>query len=208
VLEISYPTLMSHEMLRQQVIDRINTLLMRLFDPDGTYSRFGKFDGEGRAIALSKKLDAIASAQGTKHVKRLHGRMHRATPLVRAVLGLSGTGNIADTKTRVMMLQSDLGGTAASGGVVAPPQDADRQSALLKAAMNRLPFKGRYGAAGNLEAQPASARQPQNSRHKEKGEKVQSPPRSAREGGGSERTPAAAGASGPLGVQRLSPIQA
>ena len=33
--EISYPTLMSDEVLRQQVLDRINTLLMRLFDPDG-----------------------------------------------------------------------------------------------------------------------------------------------------------------------------
>lgn len=170
--EISYPTLMSHEMLRQQVIDSINTLLMRLFDPDGTYARFGKFDGEGRAIILSKKLDAVMSSQGSHRVKRMQGRMNRATPLVRAVLGLAGTGEcrgtVADTKTRVMMRQSDLGGTVSSGNVVEPPQDRDRQSALLKAAMNRLPCHSRRSVS--LEGsprQPASARPSQGTRQRE-----------------------------------------
>lgn len=160
--EISYPTLMSHELLRQQVTDRINTLLMRLFDPDSIYTRFGKFDGEGKAILLSKKLDALMAHAGTTQIRRLHGRMHRSTPLVRAVLGLSGQGEergaVADTKTRVMMLQSDLGGTVPTGSVVRPPEDVERQTTLFKAAIDRLPFQGQYDGA------PPSARQAQGTR--------------------------------------------
>lgn len=141
--ELSYPQMMANEVLRQQVVDRINTLLMRLFDPDGVYARFGKFDGSGKAILLSKRLDTMLASQGNTHVKRLCGRMHRSTPLVRAVLGSSvaaggGKGFVADSKTRVMMLQSDLGGTVPTGSVVEPPRDKDRQCALLRAAMKRL----------------------------------------------------------------------
>jgi len=153
--EISYPTLMSNEMLQQQVLDSINTLLMRFFDPDCTYARFGKLDGEGKAIAITKRLDAIMASQGSTHTKRLHGRMFRATPLVKAVLGLMGTdgnsGTVVEPKTRVMMLQSEIGGCVPAGGMADPPQDRDRQRALLKAAMNRLKSEG-------------SPRQPQSAR--------------------------------------------
>lgn len=172
--EISYPTLMSDEVLRQQVLDRINTLLMRLFDPDGMYSRFGKLDGEGRAMVLSKKLDAMMASQGSTRVKRLHGRLHRATPLVRAVLGLTGTqehrGTVADTKTRVLMLKSDNGGTVPTGNVVNPPQDSWRQSALLMAAKSRLPINkaGEHlGLSEGSTRQPLSARPSQSTRRRE-----------------------------------------
>merc|ERR1719387_1720474 len=80
--------------------------------------------------------------------------MHRSTPLVRAVLGLAGTsegrGTVADVKTRVMMQHADgaVGLTAAS--LVDPPKDEERQSALLRAAITRLPDR----------MQPASARAP------------------------------------------------
>lgn len=179
--EISYPTLMSHEMLRQQVLDNINILLMRFFDPDGTYSRFGKFDGEGKAIALSKRLDAMMASQGSTHVKRLHGRMHRATPLVKAVLGLMGSdgnvGSVVEPKTRVM-LQSGVGAGPPGGGMAEPPQDKSRQKALLKAAMNRLPNWQRQREGSPR--QPASARQPGGPRRI----RQNSPPRSARAGPG------------------------
>jgi hypothetical protein len=207
--EISYPTFMSDEMLHQLVLDRINTLLMRLFDPDGTYSRFGKFDGEGKAITLSKKLGVMMASEGNTYTKRLHGRLHRATPLVRAVLGLTGTvehgGTVADAKTRVMMLHSDNGGTVLSGGVVDPPQDKDRQSALLTAALARLPFKSQYslctGQGLGSSKQPASARQPK----RELGTKVPSP-RSARGGGAAARGGGGGGGIGTaLGTANVSP---
>jgi hypothetical protein len=173
--EISYPTLMSNELLQQQTIDRINILFMRLFDPDSTYARCAKFDGEGKAIMLSKKLDVMMDKRGGTNVKRLHGKMHRSTPLVRAVLGLASTsegrGTVADVKTRVMMQHADgaVGLTAAS--LVEPPKDQERQSALLKAAMTRLSDR----------MQPASARAPHSPRRG--GQTKLHTPRSARGAG-------------------------
>lgn len=182
--EMSYPVLMSHEMLRQQVLDSINILLMRFFDPDGTYSRFGKFDGEGKAITLSKKLDALMASQGTSHAKRLHGRMNRATPLVRAVLGLTGEGKfcgvVNEPKTRVMLRHCDAGGGVPAGGMSDPPQDKNRQQALLKAANDRLQFQSKCEGSPRQASpprQPSSARQPESSR---KREVQQALPRSAR----------------------------
>lgn len=210
--ESSYSMLMSDEMLQQQVIDRINTLLMRLFDPDGMYARFGKFDGEGKAIWLSKKLDVMMASQGSNHVKRLHGRMHRATPLVRAVLGLTGTegcrGTVTDTKTRRMMLHSDHGGVGASGSVVNYPQDKDRHSALLKAAIDRLPPHSKHSGSGDSSPrQPLSARQ-----HQQKRETNLLAPQSARAGGSIAATSAAGTPSGasfpkdsPIGAGRPAP---
>lgn len=182
--EISYPNLMSHESIRQQVIDNINILLMRFFDPDGTYARFGKFDGEGKAIALSKRLDAMMSAQGSTHTKRLHGRMHRATPLVRAVLGLMSTdghtGSICEPKTRVMMQNSDVCGGVLAGGMADPPKDRDRQKALLAAAMNRLPIQSKCEGSPRL---PSSARQGRSARRREVNAAVkEAMPQSARAG--------------------------
>mmetsp|Transcript_98751 Transcript_98751/g.171103 ORF Transcript_98751/g.171103 Transcript_98751/m.171103 type:complete len:654 (-) Transcript_98751:63-2024(-) len=165
--ELSYPQMMGNEVLRQQVVDRINTLLMRLFDPDGVYARFGKFDGSGKAILLSKKLDTMLASQGNTHVKRLCGRMHRSTPLVRAVLGSAvgaggGKGFVADSKTRVMMLQSDLGGAVPTGSVVEPPRDKDRQCALLRAAMHRLSVlePKHAGSARSFHAPPGQTPHP------------------------------------------------
>lgn len=201
--EISYPTLMSNESLRQNVIDRINTLLMRFFDPDCMYTRFGKFDGEGKAILLSKKLEALMAREGTSHVKRLHGRMHRSTPLVRAVLGLIGTGNgtglVSDTKTRVMMLHNDLGGTVPSGSVVKPPRDVERQAALFEAAMDRLPFQGQHEGA------PASARQPPGAKRREAKPRSPRSSRGVAPGFGGETALPSAGCGG-VGLEAKPPL--
>mmetsp|Transcript_84196 Transcript_84196/g.132977 ORF Transcript_84196/g.132977 Transcript_84196/m.132977 type:complete len:637 (-) Transcript_84196:72-1982(-) len=162
IFEISYPNVMSQEGLRQLVIDRINTLLMRLFDPDSAYSRFGKFDGEGKAILLSKKLDAMMKSAGSSHCKRLQARMHRSTPLVRAVIGFLGSegqhGDIADTRTRMMLMQSD----SSPSSVVHPPQDKAQQAALYKAVRNRIPFQDKSFITITGESRlPLSARQSQ-----------------------------------------------
>jgi len=169
--ELTYPTMMADEELQQQVIDRINALLMRLFDPDGVYARFGKFDGTGKAISITKRLDMMLSAQGSTHLRRLHGRAHRSTPLVRSVLGNigagSGRGQVCNSQTRSMLQRSDLGGTVAGDSVVSPPRDGDRQRALLKAAMYRLdiiaegPLKKDANAGGDPSSATGSGRRVQ-----------------------------------------------
>merc|ERR1712232_1130606 len=55
--ELQYPGLMGDETINRKITNRINTMCMRLFDPDGQYARFGKGDGTGKAIALSKQID-------------------------------------------------------------------------------------------------------------------------------------------------------
>eukprot|EP00413_Alexandrium_margalefii_P007211 CAMPEP_0204523920 /NCGR_PEP_ID=MMETSP0661-20131031/7101_1 /ASSEMBLY_ACC=CAM_ASM_000606 /TAXON_ID=109239 /ORGANISM="Alexandrium margalefi, Strain AMGDE01CS-322" /LENGTH=202 /DNA_ID=CAMNT_0051529647 /DNA_START=132 /DNA_END=736 /DNA_ORIENTATION=+ len=136
---------MTQSALHQQIVDRINTLMMRLFDPDCFYARFGKFDGTGKAISLTRKLDMMASAKGHTGVKRLHGRTHRATPLVQSVVGGGGAGDAegsagkaCDSRTRAMLARGDLGGAPAADSVVCPPGDGEWRKALLKAAMERL----------------------------------------------------------------------
>merc|ERR1712216_153407 len=75
--ESQYPNLMAVSSLRLEVVDRINVLMMRLFDPDCSYARFCKLDGTGQAIALQRKLDLMSLSGGTARVKRLHSRTHR-----------------------------------------------------------------------------------------------------------------------------------
>jgi hypothetical protein len=88
--ESQYPDLMAVMSLRLEVVDRINTLMMRLFDPDCGYARFCKLDGTAKALALSRKLDIMRSASGYNRVKRLHSRAHRSTPLVQCILSTAG----------------------------------------------------------------------------------------------------------------------
>jgi len=142
--EAQYREIMAESQLRQQLIDRINGLFMRLFDPDCVYARFGSFAGSRKALSLSRKLDLMASAQGHSGVKRLHGRSHRATPLVQAMLGAAfaeegGPSAASDAHTRAMLQRSGRGGAPRADSVPGLPDDGGtwRQS-LLSAAMDRL----------------------------------------------------------------------
>lgn len=149
--EHQYPSLFDETTgewgLRQELLARINTLIMRLFDPDGTFARFGRLDGSGEAIALSKKLDLLASAtsQNRTKSKRLQGRANRATPLVRAALQAGqeeGGGKGANNpKTRTLLDRGELGGSAGLASVVAPPSDDNFRNALLNSAMTRVGVK-------------------------------------------------------------------
>merc|ERR1719253_2308960 len=141
---------MAHQRLRGEITVNINVLLMRLFDPDCMYTRFGKLDGTGKAIALWRQIDLLTSAGGLTKAKRLFKRTHHATPLVRAVLLNSGDGSmeeegmqtppssvlgspaggslgsdaprVADPRTRAMLLQGEKGrGFAVPAGVPRPP---------------------------------------------------------------------------------------
>mmetsp|Transcript_96552 Transcript_96552/g.216212 ORF Transcript_96552/g.216212 Transcript_96552/m.216212 type:complete len:614 (-) Transcript_96552:60-1901(-) len=140
--EVQYPDFMADERLHQKLVDRINTLLMRLFDPDNMYARFGKFDGTGKGISLQRKLDLMASAQGHCRVQRLHGRMNRATPLVRSLVTQGFEADPAyhagDAATRAMLSRGGLGGPAHMGSLAAPPAEEEWRTNLLRAAMARL----------------------------------------------------------------------
>jgi len=130
--EVQYPTLVASTLLRQELIDRINSLTMQLFDPDGTYARLGKFDGTGKAIALSKNLEMMTSARNKK-AKRLRDLTQRSTPLVRAVAG----------------------GAPPPGALARPSRDASGHNVLMKAAMVRLQMAPRGAASASTQPQSA-----------------------------------------------------
>merc|ERR1712025_1393670 len=89
--------------LAQQVMDRINVLFMRLFDPDCRFARFGAFDGTLKAIKLSRKLGLIQSQNGQSVVQRSLHKQHRATPLVHSVMK---EGGCIDPKTRALFCRN------------------------------------------------------------------------------------------------------
>ncbi|CAK9039079.1 Hypothetical protein (Fragment) [Durusdinium trenchii] len=134
--ESQYPSLFGEKTgewaLRQALMERINTLLMRLFDPDGTLSRFGRLDAAENPFNLYKKLElkAAQSSPGGTRLKQLQSRADRATPLVRAAL--QGAGGAEHPKTRHLLGEQALG-----TGVVVPSDERYRDK-LLKAAHSRI----------------------------------------------------------------------
>jgi len=161
--EVQYPTIAGDEVLCQKIVDRINGMMMRLFDPDGQYARFGKADSGGKAsdvaaewkksIKLTKQLDRMTSYHGnaTLAAKKV-GRMNRCTPLVRTLLGTKNAegmdehkgGYVSDSRTRYMLHRSDHQAAALPADVFpdagGEPWDGgrERQRQLMKAAMRRI----------------------------------------------------------------------
>lgn len=148
--ESQYPTLFGDAYqfsLKQQLVDRINTLLMRLFDPDGNYARFPRLDGSARALALSRKLELLSTAAGPKKSKLLQGRANRATPLVRAALQVGLSSDVPpriDPKTRHLLAAGEVGNAIFGGkgsgleqlrSVVDLPKDKRWQDFVLQKAV-------------------------------------------------------------------------
>lgn len=100
---IQYPKFMADNALARNLIDRINVLFMRLFDPDCRFARFGAFDGTLKAIKLSRKLGLIQSQNGQNVVQRSLRKQHRATPLVHSVMR---EGGCIDPKTRALFCRN------------------------------------------------------------------------------------------------------
>jgi len=151
--EIQYPNVLADAATSQKLIDNINALLMRLFDPDCVYAGFGIFAGTVKARHLRRKLDRMRSMSGHNHIVRLRGQVHRSTQLVQSVLGCgeeAPADSSCDARTRLLLVQSNLGGTAPVCSVVQPPGDNQRKCDLLKAAMHRLslPKEGGHGRRG------------------------------------------------------------
>jgi hypothetical protein len=100
---IQYPKFMADNALAQNLIDRVNVLFMRLFDPDCRFARFGAFDGTLKAIKLSRKLGLIQSQNGHSVVQRSLHNQHRSTPLVHSVMT---EGGCIDPKTRALFCRN------------------------------------------------------------------------------------------------------
>lgn len=163
-LEVQYPSMMADDIINGAIVDRINTLMMRLFDPDCMYARFGKFDGTGRALKLTKRLEMMSSGSDRTQAKRLFSRLNRTTPLLRASIGggidvgvaNAGSGASASAlgssaRTQAMLSHSEplrpVPGSArskvqGSGPADLPPISCGpgAKGSLLKATMKRLAF--------------------------------------------------------------------
>jgi len=184
IFELQYPRIFAEETLCRQLIDRINTLLMRLFDPDCVYAHFGVFDGESQAIKLSRKLDLMLSARGQSSAKRSVGKRYRSTPLVRSLLGGNGAaeqesalqgkhasgnarpprpGPMCDSKTRASMARGSLGG-AMSLDWLQPPDGDQRQGALFNSAMGRILGQDVTNASPSMSPRGVSPRGPMTAR--------------------------------------------
>lgn len=142
--ELQFPGMMADAPTSLRIVDRINTMLMRLFDPDCRFSHFGKGDGTGKAILLSRQIEKITSHGGTFKATRRICRMNRCSPLVTSMLSngefKAKAPMVADARTRAILLKGDFHGAspAATSKSVKPPQDRERQRMLLRAAMHRL----------------------------------------------------------------------
>jgi len=145
-LTIQYPKLMVDEELHQQLLDRINVLFMRLFDPDCRYAYFGAFGGSSKASKLVRKLELIQAAMGEGNTKRTLHKLNRATPLLHKVVK---EGGCIDPKTRALMSRNESEGqlptkkgTAESVDETAPQQaqqmDNWKLQELYRVALKRL----------------------------------------------------------------------
>lgn len=122
----------------QDLLHCINSLFLRLFDPGGTYARFGRIGCTGAAMALSRKLELLTAAGGHSKSRQLRGVIKGATPLVRAILAPGPdapprTGAL-DPRTRAMLV--DCNEPVAS--LVPPIQRGPVRNCLVRAALSRL----------------------------------------------------------------------
>jgi hypothetical protein len=131
-----YKNLMADTTMNALVVDRINTMMMRLVDPQCQYAHFGKGDGTGKAILLSKQLEKIASKGGTLAATHKICQLNRCSPLVSSVVRRGDQG-ASHARTRAILKKGEHP-EFATAEAVKPPTDAGRQRALLQAALMRL----------------------------------------------------------------------
>lgn len=103
--QVSYPWMFADAKITTQLIDQINLLFMRLFDPDCLYASFGALEASERAINLWRKLGILQASLGVTPARRIINQEFRTTPLMSLLL-LSDGGNPGDPKTRVLLSKS------------------------------------------------------------------------------------------------------
>ncbi|CAK0838254.1 unnamed protein product [Prorocentrum cordatum] len=68
--ETQYPKICQDQDLAQQLVDRINAVVMRLLDRDNVYPRFGRVDCTGEATALARKVEHFQNPRGCAGASR------------------------------------------------------------------------------------------------------------------------------------------
>lgn len=102
VFQVSYPWIFAEAQSTTQLIDQINILFMRLFDPDCLYASFGALEASERAIKLWYKLGVLQASMGITPARRIIYQEYRTTPLMKLLMG----GNAGDPKTRMLLSKS------------------------------------------------------------------------------------------------------
>lgn len=140
---VCHPWIFAEASTTTQLIDQINILFMRLFDPDNLYASFGSLEASQRAIRLWHKLSILQASMGVTPARRIITQEYRTTPLMSLLMTCDG-GNPSDPKTRQLLARS-----ASESIISSPKQDPNkpperceleswRRSALYRSASKRL----------------------------------------------------------------------
>jgi hypothetical protein len=155
--QTAHPWIFQEPATTTHLIDQVNVMFMRLFDPDCLYASFGALEASERAIALWHKLAVSQASLGITPGKRMLNQAYRVTPLM-SLLMRSGVAP-GDAKTRVLLAKTT------SESMINPqvditkpnaeaPLEGWRRGALYRSANKRLAGLQRAGhetAAGKAE---------------------------------------------------------
>jgi hypothetical protein len=133
----SHPWIFEDARTNTQLIDQINILFMRLFDPDCLYASFGALEASERAIKLWHKLSVLQASLGVTPARRIIHQEFRTTPLMSLLMNSDGC-EPGDPKTRVLLAKSPSEGMISSSANERIPLDGWRRDALYKSANKRI----------------------------------------------------------------------
>lgn len=101
----SHPWIFAEAEAQTQLIDQINVLFMRLFDPDCLYASFGALEASERAIKLWRKLGVVQASIGSTPARRMINQEYRVTPLMALLMAGDGA-EPGNAKTRVLLAKA------------------------------------------------------------------------------------------------------
>lgn len=139
----SYPFICAEVVGNTQLIDQINIMFMRLFDPDCLYASFGSILASKRAIKLWHKLSVMQASLGMTPARKVINQEFRITPLMSLLMNSDG-GQPSDPKTRVLLAKTvsepminahDTDPARAQDKI---PLDGWRRAALYRSANKRV----------------------------------------------------------------------
>jgi len=152
VFQQCHPWIFTEVHTQGTLIDQMNIMFMKLFDPDCLYASFGALEASEKAIKLYRKLRVLQASIGETPATRMIHQEYRTTPLM-SMLMESGA-NAGDAKTRQLLNRSQSesmmqfgGGSSASKDQRTQPTPLDgwRRAALYRSANKRISGLQRAG---------------------------------------------------------------
>lgn len=101
----SYPWISNDPVSNTQLVDQINVLFMRLFDPDCLYASFGSLLASKKSIDTWHKLSVMQASLGTTPARKVINQEFRTTPLMQLLM-VSDGNEPTNPKTRVLLKKS------------------------------------------------------------------------------------------------------